>query len=123
MLSRIFIFLLLPLSVSGQPITEGWEPGESLPAFSDSSVFNPGIALVKFYQAQIGPNSVTRCPYYTSCSNFTLNAIRKYGVLTGFAFFIDRAWYREHDSMYFYYSLRVRQDGILKLDDEGYLTY
>ena len=41
------------------------------------------IRLIRFYQKHISPLKSTKCPYYPTCSNYGLDAIEKYGALTG----------------------------------------
>ncbi|HIC08748.1 MAG TPA: membrane protein insertion efficiency factor YidD [Aquificales bacterium] len=41
------------------------------------------IALVRFYQKAISPLFPSSCRYYPTCSNYTIMAIEKYGLLKG----------------------------------------
>ncbi len=41
------------------------------------------IALVRFYQYAISPLVGRRCRYFPTCSEYTVDAIRKYGALKG----------------------------------------
>lgn len=41
------------------------------------------IALIRFYQKAISPYLPPSCRFYPTCSEYTLLAIRKYGVLKG----------------------------------------
>lgn len=41
------------------------------------------IKLIEFYQKKISPNLGYRCKYYPTCSEYTKQAIEKYGVLKG----------------------------------------
>ncbi|WP_298393921.1 membrane protein insertion efficiency factor YidD [uncultured Azonexus sp.] len=41
------------------------------------------IALVRFYQYAISPMFGRRCRYFPTCSEYTVDAIRKYGALKG----------------------------------------
>ncbi len=41
------------------------------------------IKLIEFYQKKISPNLGHRCKYYPTCSEYTKQAIEKYGVLKG----------------------------------------
>ena len=41
------------------------------------------IAMIRFYQKYISPYKGTKCPYVPSCSQYSLEAIEKYGVLRG----------------------------------------
>jgi putative component of membrane protein insertase Oxa1/YidC/SpoIIIJ protein YidD len=77
--------------------------------------------LIGFYQRQIGPQSVDRCPFWPSCSNFALQAIDRYGVIVGICFFIDRNLYRENPGVFQNYGLVRLSFGRLKLDDRYFL--
>ena len=41
------------------------------------------IAIIKFYQKNISPLKRSKCPYYPTCSNYGLEAIKKHGALKG----------------------------------------
>lgn len=41
------------------------------------------IALVRFYQYAISPMLGRRCRYFPTCSEYTVDAIRKYGAIKG----------------------------------------
>ena len=41
-------------------------------------------APVRFYQRAISPGIPARCRYHPSCSEYAVEAIRRYGVLRGF---------------------------------------
>ncbi len=41
------------------------------------------IALVRFYQYAISPWLGRRCRYFPSCSEYAVEAVRKYGALRG----------------------------------------
>ena len=41
------------------------------------------IAPVRFYQRAIAPGIPARCKYHPSCSEYAVEAIRRYGVLRG----------------------------------------
>jgi len=43
------------------------------------------IALIFFYKKYISPYKGTKCPYFPSCSDYGLEAVKKHGVLTGSA--------------------------------------
>ncbi len=42
-----------------------------------------GIALVKIYQTLISPLLPSACRFYPTCSEYTLQALKKYGFLKG----------------------------------------
>ena len=41
------------------------------------------IWLILFYKKYISPIKTTKCPYFPSCSDYGLEAIRKHGVMKG----------------------------------------
>jgi hypothetical protein len=41
------------------------------------------LALIKFYKRWISPGLPASCRFYPSCSEYTYQAIEKYGVLRG----------------------------------------
>ena len=41
------------------------------------------IFLIKFYQKAISPFLGRRCRFYTTCSEYTKQAVEKYGALKG----------------------------------------
>ena len=103
-----------------------WEPEDiTLPATSSF----PGLSLrqlvadrmLQFYQKKVRPNSIRRCPFYIPCSDYARQAIEKYGLLLGISVAIDRYFYRENSSRFWYYGLRKSKNGLLKLDDSFFL--
>ena len=48
------------------------------------------IRLVKVYQAYISPLSPPSCRFTPTCSNYTLEALEKYGVIKGSCLSIKR---------------------------------
>ena len=110
--------------------TAAWESEDLQPIYAsfDSTqnyIIKPGILLahtfIGFYQKKISTQSISRCPFYISCSNYAYLAVRKYGLLPGICFFIDRNFYRENIASFYYYQLRENAYGVLKLDDSFYL--
>ena len=43
----------------------------------------PFIALVRFYQVAISPFTPATCRYHPTCSQYTLEALRKHGLFYG----------------------------------------
>lgn len=41
------------------------------------------IFLIKIYKKYISPLKSSKCPYYPSCSDYGLIAIKKYGAIKG----------------------------------------
>ena len=52
------------------------------------------IALVQAYQAQVSPqlSGYVRCRFQPTCSRYSLEAVRKYGMKKGLALTADRLW-------------------------------
>lgn len=42
-----------------------------------------GLSLIRFYQRKISPLTPASCRYRPTCSQYTLEAIQKYGLLRG----------------------------------------
>jgi len=110
--------------------TSSWEPDDLRPIYSsfDSTqdyITKAGVlfanTLIKFYQRKISTQSISRCPFYISCSNYAYFAIKKYGLFLGICFFIDRNLYRENITSFYHYELRENRYGVLKLDDSFYI--
>jgi putative component of membrane protein insertase Oxa1/YidC/SpoIIIJ protein YidD len=114
----------------GLKISEPSE-AEDFPSFTDHFARRieeypgfPGKLLssaVEFYREDIGPESIERCPFLVSCSQFLVDAVKEYGFLLGLAAFIDRNMFRENPYAWRLYPLAVRRDGLLKLDDRHFL--
>jgi len=52
----------------------------------DSIVHLPAlglIALARVYQVTVGPLLGSHCRFYPTCSNYFIQAVRKYGALSG----------------------------------------
>jgi putative membrane protein insertion efficiency factor len=41
------------------------------------------IAPLRFYQRAISPGLPARCKYYPTCSEYAVQAVRRYGILRG----------------------------------------
>ena len=48
-----------------------------------SAIRTIAVAPVRFYQRVISPGIPARCRYHPSCSEYAVQAIRRYGVLRG----------------------------------------
>lgn len=77
--------------------------------------------LLDWYQKKVSTQSISRCPFAISCSDYTRRAIRKHGLIIGAAYFIDRNFYRENTESYRWYPLLELPGSVLKLDDAYYL--
>jgi len=107
-----------------------WEFEDINPCFSpvktDNHSYQVGQLLsskaIWFYRNHIASQSISRCPFYISCSRYAEIAIAKNGFVKGTSLFIDRHFFREHLGAFQYYELRTREDtNMLKLDDTYYL--
>lgn len=76
------------------------------------------LALVSLYREEIGPRSVSRCPFVVSCSTLAKEELEEKGIL-GLFVFMDRYFYRENIGARRHYPLRPSNDGRLLLDDQG----
>ncbi len=48
------------------------------------------LALIRFYQRSISPNTAPHCKYIPTCSQYGLEAIERFGVFKGLALTIWR---------------------------------
>lgn len=48
------------------------------------------LKIIRFYQIFISPILGRNCRFYPSCSQYTLQAVSKYGVIKGLSFGIKR---------------------------------
>jgi putative component of membrane protein insertase Oxa1/YidC/SpoIIIJ protein YidD len=71
-------------------------------------------APVLFYQRFLGPHWGRRCAYYPSCSNYSLLAMRKHGVLVGSVMTFDRL---QHEANEAGYSPLILTGGHIKVYD------
>jgi len=111
---------------SPQAITEAFESSPHGKIFADSSkeapryldfFSNAEVSAISFYQTNLSPKSISRCPFSLSCSRFAVESIKQRGPLFGACLFIDRYFYRENEEAYLHYGLVEVRDGTLKLDD------
>ena len=109
---------------------EPWEPEDLIPAsYPIPEIVHPArlpkvlcLKLIHWYQADISPRSIERCPFSPSCSNFAEQAIEQHGFLLGLCLFIDRNIYRENPQISQLYELIQLPNGQLKLDDFYFLN-
>jgi putative component of membrane protein insertase Oxa1/YidC/SpoIIIJ protein YidD len=127
----LFLCLLLYGSAVAQTsdiaLPEAWEPeiqnpiDISPPASSQFSLITHTlIKAINYYQEKISPQSISRCPFEISCSNFAKKAIEKKGVF-GLIIFLNRYYFRENAECFSKYKIVQTQEGILKLDDASFL--
>jgi putative component of membrane protein insertase Oxa1/YidC/SpoIIIJ protein YidD len=111
------------------PVSEAWESADRAQVqHDDRRPLHPNnvaaslvLGLIVVYQHDAGEHSISRCPFYPSCSNFAAEAVRKHGFLLGSALFIDRNFFRENPMMFRHYPFIQRSAALLKLDDRYYL--
>lgn len=115
---------------------EAWEPDaralqaavpipDAVPAAEAAPTGNPvtGVLLmgIGYYRSDIGPRSISRCPFRTSCSRFAQLSLRRWGIL-GVVPFTDRFLYRENvQTASLYLPWLSPQTGTIKSDDDFYL--
>jgi hypothetical protein len=125
-----FLLVFFGLStVHGFP-EEPWEPSEVHTIGCNSFAFaapkggaleDIALGMIRFYQTEVSPRSVKRCPFLISCSNFAATAIRDKGLLFGLVVFLDRYYYRENVAAFSLYKLVIVDGYTLKIDDREYL--
>ena len=91
----LLVFLII---VSSVPALASWSPWDEAPAkiqtndeglTSVPQIF--GVSLIRFYQRSIsGQLSPNKCNFTPSCSNYSLQSIKKYGAWHGFVMTFDR---------------------------------
>lgn len=113
----VFFFLVVPTQSAGAEPWGPWSASTDAPAIlsrADRSPSGgirpeqpaPGIAatpflwLLSFYQKTIGPVNSGRCPMYPTCSQYSVEAIRKHGPVIGIVMTADRLIH-EHDEQNF----------------------
>lgn len=94
--------------------SEPLEAGEALHrplSFSSTPSSNPVTVLfrafVSLYQQKVSTNSVQRCPFTLSCSQYAMHAMERYDIL-GIPLFLDRFFFRENESVNDNYVIRMR---------------
>jgi putative membrane protein insertion efficiency factor len=74
-----------PWSISREhPLTE-----DAIPAVHTHAA-EPGNPLIRFYQNYISPLSGSTCHYSPTCSRYTAEAVRKFGLFKGIVMGTDR---------------------------------
>lgn len=102
-LPALFILLLAPLQ--GDPWGKDADlvhpPVCASPTTSQSLATRIGIQAIRFHQEVISPADGPRSHFIPSSSQYTLEAMKKYGFLTGFTMGCDRLM-RENDEEWVY---------------------
>jgi len=122
----LFIILIPILLFSEEP----WEaediiPIEKIVSSQQESYHKPSYVFIRkmisLYQHQSTENTISRCPFYISCSSFALKSVKEHGIFLGSLLFIDRFFYRENSSIYKHYNFKRRDNSVLKLNDRYFL--
>jgi putative component of membrane protein insertase Oxa1/YidC/SpoIIIJ protein YidD len=106
---------------------EPWEPDPTGTITSPPAPRAPGyrpmadaaLAAIELYRTEIGTQSIARCEFATSCSQFAHDAIDRRGFLVGMIVFIDRFFFRENQAAYDHYDWVLTPGGRIRLDDGG----
>lgn len=106
---------------------EPWEPDPAGTILTPPAPRSPGyhpmadaaLAAIDLYRTEIAPQSISRCEFATSCSQFARDAIVHRGMLVGMIAFIDRFFFRENQAAYDHYDWVLTPGGRIRLDDGG----
>ena len=107
LLSVVFIFFIMPVAKSHADPWGPWSISDDGPVMTtaadrrtapsvkperpESSIAaTPFLWLLSFYQGTVGPVASGRCPMYPTCSQYSVEAIRKHGPFTGIVMTADR---------------------------------
>lgn len=119
------LFFLICFLLSGFPALaeEPFEPGERAPLLLSQPVAEPSVAdrLVDLYHNVLEYNTIHRCLFHITCSNFAKEQIEKRGWILGTLYFMDRYFYRENLSAFALYPLVPDKEGIYRLNDDYFL--
>jgi hypothetical protein len=130
LLLSFFLHSLLFSQEKKQSVINAWEPEEELSHFntyepsdiSFSVLFtHTANTLITYYQTTLSTNSIRRCPYKISCSNFAKEAIKRYYIF-GVHAIVDRYFFRENSEMFAHYKPVQIENGVIKLDDAFFLS-
>ena len=78
---------MMPLPMEKSSDTPAVQPGKSSGKFKTTIkkiIVAPFIFLIRFYQVCISPLKPPTCRFTPTCSQYALEAFRKYGPLKGF---------------------------------------
>ena len=90
----LFLITLRPCYAADDKQFEPWDNyTNDTPAVHEKDVVFPGSLLIKsvrFYQNYISPVRGIPCPMYPSCSEYSIEAIKKHGFFMGIMMTVDR---------------------------------
>lgn len=86
----LFVFMVLPLMTVPFPVVGGEKA--CLPPFDGADLAGDGFvpAAVDLFRRYISPIDGDRCPMYPSCSQYSLEAFNKHGLVMGWIMTCDR---------------------------------
>ncbi len=87
---------------------------ETAPKASESYLSKKGISLIDWYKKNLSPMKTFICPYHPTCSQYTKQAIQRYGFLKGCIMGCDRLMRCNHDPWLY---PQVKAEGELKRYD------
>lgn len=126
---RFVVLVLCFCIVQVTLCSQEWEPSDiKKPAQAlarELGSDNPTITFTKqilsIYQSDISDKTIHRCMFYTSCSQFALKSVERFGFVFGVVVFLDRYCIRENQYAYEYYTLKKNAYGTYRLDDDFFL--
>ena len=68
----------------------GKAPAEPSRHHDETEDFNPALWFVNLYREHVSPIDGDRCPSFPTCSTYSLQAIRKHGLVLGWMMTVDR---------------------------------
>ncbi len=96
------ILFILFISISSLLFTQDWgwdltEKKEFTTSKRGETIFK---SLITYYQKEVSPIQGDRCPFYPSCSHFTLKSMELFGFNLGLIMGIERIYYRENYGLF-----------------------
>jgi len=122
-LRSLFLLVFVFGSCLSALAEDPFEPGEREPILLSRPAPEPSVAdrLLDFYHDSLEYNTIHRCIFHITCSDFARAQIKKRGWIVGTLYFIDRYVYRENLAAFGLYQLKQGKDGTYKLDDDYFL--
>ena len=105
--------VLLTSADRAAPVRPGREEPPSIAA-------TPFLWMLGFYQNVIGPVNSGRCPMYPTCSQYSVQAIRKHGPVVGIVMTADRLIHEldeQHDALLIKVGSRYRYEDTVADND------